>query len=52
MAVELQGELTRGMTVCEFRVPRRAPINTQVAMLADGPQAIERLMRRLTAILL
>ncbi|MBB5608556.1 MULTISPECIES: nucleoside hydrolase [unclassified Janthinobacterium] len=52
VAVELQGELTRGMTVCEFRVPRRAPINTQVAMLADGPQAIERLMRRLTAILL
>jgi purine nucleosidase len=39
------------MTVCEFRVPRRAPINTQVAMLADGPAAIERLMRRLAAIL-
>lgn len=51
VAIELTGELTRGMTVCEFRVPRRAPINTQVAMLADGPAAIERLMRRLAAIL-
>ncbi len=52
VAIELTGELTRGMTVCEFRVPRRAPINTQVAMLADGPAAIELLMRRLTAILM
>ena len=51
VAIELTGELTRGMTVCEFRVPRRAAINTQVAMLADGPAAIERLMRRLAAIL-
>ena len=50
VAIELKGELTRGMTVCEFRVPRRAPINTQVAHLADGPAAIELLMRRLTAI--
>ncbi|PMQ16478.1 nucleoside hydrolase [Janthinobacterium sp. AD80] len=51
VAIELTGELTRGMTVCEFRVPRRAPINTQVAMLADGPAAIALLMQRLTAIL-
>ena len=51
VAVELKGELTRGMTVCEFRVPRRAPVNTQVAMLADGPAAIALLMRRLTGIL-
>jgi len=50
VAIELKGELTRGMTVCEFRVPRRAPVNTQVAHLADGPAAIELLMRRLTAI--
>ncbi|MGK5070605.1 nucleoside hydrolase [Janthinobacterium sp. RT4P48] len=51
VAIELTGELTRGMTVCEFRVPRRAPINTQVAMLADGPAAIALLMQRLAGIL-
>ena len=51
VAIELTGELTRGMTVCEFRVPRRATINTQVAMLADGPAAIALLMQRLTGIL-
>ena len=51
VAIELKGELTRGMTVCEFRVPRRAPITTQVAHLADGPAAIELLMQRLSAIL-
>ncbi len=51
VAIELRGELTRGMTVCEFRVPRRAPVTTQVAHLADGPAAIELLMQRLSAIL-
>ena len=51
VAIELTGELTRGMTVCEFRVPRRAPVTTQVAHLADGPAAIELLMQRLSAIL-
>ena len=51
VAIELTGELTRGMTVCEFRVPRRAAINTQVAMLADGPAAIALLMQRLAGIL-
>ena len=51
VAIELHGELTRGMTVCEFRVPRRAPVNTQVAHLADGPVAIELLMQRLCGIL-
>lgn len=51
VAIELKGELTRGMTVCEFRVPRRAPATTQVAHLADGPAAIELLMQRLSAIL-
>lgn len=35
--VELEGRLTRGMTVCEFRVPARARPNTRVAMAADGP---------------
>ena len=51
VAIELKGELTRGMTVCEFRVPRRAAVTTQVAHLADGPAAIELLMQRLSAIL-
>ena len=51
VAIELKGELTRGMTVCEFRVPRRAAVTTQVAHLADGPAAIELLMQRLCAIL-
>ena len=35
--VELEGRLTRGMTVCEFRVPTRARPNARVAMAADGP---------------
>ena len=35
--VELEGRLTRGMTVCEFRVPARARPNARVAMVADGP---------------
>lgn len=35
--VELEGRLTRGMTVCEFRVPARARPNARVAMAADGP---------------
>lgn len=51
VAIELDGTLTRGMTVCEFRVPRRAPVTTQVADQADGPAAINLLMRRLLAIL-
>ncbi|CDG81044.1 nucleoside hydrolase [Janthinobacterium agaricidamnosum] len=51
VAIELNGTLTRGMTVCEFRVPKRAVINTQVADIADGPAAIALLMRRLSGIL-
>jgi len=35
VAVELDGALTRGMTVCEFRVPKKAAPNAQVAMTAD-----------------
>ncbi len=34
--IELVGRHTRGMTVCEFRVPRRAAPNALVAMQADG----------------
>jgi purine nucleosidase len=37
MAAELQGRHTRGMTVLEWRVPRRAAANVQVASIADEP---------------
>jgi len=40
LAMELQGRHTRGMTVVEWRVPRRAPANAEVAHIAD-----ERLLR-------
>ena len=39
--IELDGRHTRGMTVCEFRVPARAQPNAQVAMRADGPAVLE-----------
>lgn len=45
--VELQGQLTRGMTVCEFRVPARAQANASVAMQADGPRVMALLMQEL-----
>jgi purine nucleosidase len=34
--IELIGRHTRGMTVCEFRVPAKAQPNAQVAMQVDG----------------
>ena len=37
LAVETRGEHTRGMTVVEWRVPRRAPANAEVAHIADEP---------------
>ncbi|HET7834821.1 MAG TPA: nucleoside hydrolase [Variovorax sp.] len=41
MVAECQGQHTRGMTVVEWRVPRRAAANAQVASVAD-----EALLRR------
>ena len=38
--VELQGSLTRGMTVCELRVPRRAVANAEVAVAAKGDEVM------------
>jgi purine nucleosidase len=35
LVMECKGEHTRGMTVIEWRVPRRAQANSQVASLAD-----------------
>lgn len=39
--VELKGSFTRGMTVCELRVPRRAQPNAEVAVAADGAQVMD-----------
>ena len=46
--VELSGTLTRGMTVCEFRVPAKATANTRVALQADGPAIMQALIPLLT----
>ena len=37
VVAECRGEHTRGMTVVEWRVPRRAEANAQVAAVADEP---------------
>lgn len=47
--IELAGTHTRGMTVCEFRVPARGRPNAQVAMRADGPAVIRLMMARLAS---
>ena len=49
--VELAGRHTRGMTVCEFRVPRRAQANAQVAMQADGAAVMDWAMTTLRGFL-
>ena len=38
VVAECKGEYTRGMTVVEWRVPRRAQANAQVASVADEPR--------------
>jgi purine nucleosidase len=45
--IELVGRHTRGMTVCEFRVPRRALPNARVAMQADGAAVMDWMMQTL-----
>jgi purine nucleosidase len=35
LAMELDGTLTRGMTVIEWRVPRKAAANARIASMAD-----------------
>ncbi|WP_407571960.1 nucleoside hydrolase [Deinococcus altitudinis] len=45
--IELQGRLTRGMTVCEFRVPRKAPPTAMVAVEADSEGVMAYVMDRL-----
>ena len=45
--VELDGRLTRGMTVCEFRVPARARANARVATQARGAAVLDWMMATL-----
>lgn len=47
--IELQGRLTRGMTVCEFRVPKKAQPTAMVAVQADGAGVMAYVMDRLLA---
>jgi purine nucleosidase len=49
--IELIGRHTRGMTVCEFRVPAKAQPNAQVAMQADGAAVMSWVMDTLRAYL-
>jgi purine nucleosidase len=49
--IELVGRHTRGMTVCEFRVPRRAQPNALVAMQADGVAVMDWAMQTLRGFL-
>jgi purine nucleosidase len=49
--VELDGRHTRGMTVCEFRVPARAAPNARVATAADGAAVMAWMLGTLPAVL-
>lgn len=51
VAVELDGRLTRGMTVCEFRVPRKAPANARIAMQVDARRVLDSSMATLASLL-
>jgi len=46
--IELDGRYTRGMTVCEFRLPQHGPPNARVAMAAQGGPALAFAVERLT----
>jgi purine nucleosidase len=43
--VEVEGRLTRGMTVCDFRVGPSRAANVEVAMTADGAAVIEAVLQ-------
>ena len=47
MVMECRGEHTRGMTVVEWRVPRKAQANVQVASVADAVQVRDVVLRAL-----
>jgi purine nucleosidase len=41
----VEGRLTRGMTVCDFRVGPSRAANVEVAMTADGAAVIEAVLQ-------
>ncbi|MEO7940377.1 MAG: nucleoside hydrolase, partial [Burkholderiaceae bacterium] len=47
LVMELQGKHTRGMTVVEWRVPRRAAANAMVASSADEPRVRDTVLQAL-----
>ncbi|MDF1587056.1 nucleoside hydrolase [Marinimicrococcus flavescens] len=47
VAVELAGTHTRGMTVCEWRIPRKAEANARVAVQADADRVRGRVLAAL-----
>lgn len=47
VAIELAGTHTRGMTVCEFRVPAKAQPNARVAMQVDATPALAHALAQL-----
>ena len=49
--VELHGQHTRGMTVCDLRPKALARANAQVAMGAQGPAVLDWALQRLEAVL-
>ena len=50
--IELAGQHTRGMTVCDLRAPAQARANARVAMAAQGGPALDWAMARLRDLLL
>ncbi|MDR2378220.1 MAG: nucleoside hydrolase [Bifidobacteriaceae bacterium] len=49
--IELAGRITRGATVCEFRVPRKAQPNALVATRAEGSKVAGRTVDQMVAAL-
>jgi purine nucleosidase len=45
--IELQGQFTRGMTVCDLRNRAARPCNAQIAMQVNAPEAMALFMRLL-----
>jgi inosine-uridine nucleoside N-ribohydrolase len=51
LEIELAGRITRGATVCEFRVPRKAEPNALVAMRAEGQKVVDHTVDQVVAAL-
>jgi len=50
--VEVAGTVTRGATVCEFRVPRKAAPNAHVAVSAQGRAVVDHIVGRMVQALI